>query len=72
MECCRRGHHNILPWSFFEAIGQDAIHAVVRAGWSFKELKKLAHSFREREVSRSSTENALIVMASNAKRRKFG
>ncbi|RAK98696.1 uncharacterized protein BO80DRAFT_457046 [Aspergillus ibericus CBS 121593] len=36
-----------LPWSDFKAIGQPAILAVARAGWTFEELNTLADLIRE-------------------------
>ena len=64
------GHHEILPWSSFAAIGPEAMTAVVESGWSWERLQKLAQGFQSRRIRRSQAERELAKMASTAQRRK--
>lgn len=64
------GHHEILPWSSFAAIGPQAMTAVVEAGWSWERLRKVAQDFQSRQTRRSQAERELAKMASTAQRRK--
>lgn len=53
-------------WSQYEAIGGEAMVAVVEARWDCQKLQQLAQGFQKREIDRNDTEARLTEMLSNA------
>lgn len=50
---CRRRFYEHLTWEQYKAVGEPAITATVRAGWSCGGLDRLGESIRQRRFNKS-------------------
>jgi hypothetical protein len=57
-------------WEDYEAIGAEAMAAVVKAQWPCQKLQKLAHIFQEKGISREYAINSMAELASESEERK--
>ncbi|OJJ83278.1 uncharacterized protein ASPGLDRAFT_173941 [Aspergillus glaucus CBS 516.65] len=50
---CRRRFYEHLTWEEYKAIGEPAITATVRSGWSCMEMDRLGESIRQGKFNKS-------------------